>query len=104
MIHYMRTFQLLTAFIIVPFAVCQMTGCGTIIATAKLANDDKAAFHWVNLERQKAGMRPLSREEWKLQMNTNEVRRSRGDFAGIQTKSRAVQGEKKPVNSPASVP
>ena len=69
-----------------------------------MANEDKAAFHWVNMERQKAGMRPLSREEWKLQMNSNEVRRSRGDFAGIQTRSRAVQGEKKPAYSPAPAP
>jgi len=80
-------------------AILSLTGCSLIVETAKMAYEDKAAFQWVNMERQKAGMRPLCREEWKLQMNTSEVRRSRGDFAGVQTRSRAVQGEKKPAYS-----
>ena len=97
----MQIFRPLCALVVASLVICHITGCSLIVETAKMGNQDKAAFHWVNMERQKAGLRPLSREEWKLQMNTNEVRRSRGDFAGIQTKSRAVQGEKKPAYSPA---
>jgi len=101
----MRNFRLNSAlFFVIPLVACHLAGCSLIIETGRMANEDKAAFHWVNLERQKAGLRPLSREEWKLQMNSNEVRRSRADFAGIQTKSRAVQGEKKPAYSPAPAP
>ena len=96
--------RLIASAALLPVFFAPLSGCGTIVAAAKLGNDDKAAFHWVNLERQKAGLRPLSREEWKLQMNSNEVRRSKADFAGVQTKSRVVQGEKKPAYSPAPTP
>jgi hypothetical protein len=83
--------------------VCvNLSGCALAaipLATGYMANNDKRDFHTVNLEREKAGLRPLSREEWKHQMNPGEVRRTSGDVAGLHTGGDVKKGETRPAYS-----
>ena len=69
------------------------------VATGYLGNQDKKDFHYVNLEREKAGLKPLSREEWKHQMNPGEVRRTKGDVAGLHHGGDVRQGQARPAYS-----
>jgi hypothetical protein len=99
----------LLAFALLVFSAFQMTGCVLLavplvaapLATGYLAIQDKKAFHYVNLERAKAGLKPLSREEWKHQMNPGEVRRTKGDVAGLHHGGDVRQGQTRRAYSPA---
>jgi hypothetical protein len=78
------------------------SGCavaGLAMMSGFMSNQDKSQFHLVNLEREKAGLRPLSREEWKHQLNSGEVRHTHGDFAGVQHGGGIRTGESRPSGS-----
>jgi|GEM_PF-3407426 len=76
---------------------CAIAAVG--LATGYMGNQDKSEFHKLNLQREKAGLRPLSREEWKHQMNPGEVRRTKGDVAGLHHGGDVRQGESRPAHS-----
>lgn len=100
----MRSLLNLAAVIFLSFLTLPLSGCAVAalgVATGYLANNDKRDFQQVNLEREKAGLRPLSREEWKHQMNPGEVRRTKGDIAGLHHGGDVKQGETRPAYSPA---
>lgn len=76
----LRTFIVLGCLTV---ACSVMSGCLLAAAgvaagayTSSVADDDRKAFHANNIEREKAGLKPLTRDEWlerQTAVDTNKV-------------------------------
>ncbi|MBM3271479.1 MAG: hypothetical protein FJZ01_27905 [Candidatus Sericytochromatia bacterium] len=56
---------------------CLAVGVGALAYDAGKLKEERTAFHAQNIEREKAGLKPLTWEEWRLQRTGKDDARSK---------------------------